>query len=109
MTPKSKHLSFRPHAETFIDITWDEANRLEHEARRPFPPFRVAKLLDWSRIKKRKDREHPDHPERFQALVAWRISEPPPILFVVYSKVDGFLKLISIRYANDEERTTFYR
>ncbi|MBF0482218.1 MAG: hypothetical protein HQK82_11185 [Desulfovibrionaceae bacterium] len=109
MTPKDKHVAFRPHAEAFKNVVWEEPNRAKHEAKRPYPPFRIAKFLDWARIKKRKDIEHRDQPDRFQALVAWRISEPPPIFFVVYSKIDGNLNLISIRYANDQERETFYR
>lgn len=62
--------SFRgPLTETFIDITWDEQNRLAHEAKRPKPRFEAGRRADWSRVFKRKDAEHPGPPDRFQALV----------------------------------------
>lgn len=55
--------SFRgPFPERFIGITWDERNRLAHEGKRPFPKFATARLLDWSRVMKRKDIEHPARP-----------------------------------------------
>ncbi|MBF0332097.1 MAG: BrnT family toxin [Alphaproteobacteria bacterium] len=104
MPPKGKLQGFRPHREIFSEITWDDGNRREHEARRPNPSFVMAKLLDWSRIKKRKDTEHRDRPERFQALVGWRST----VCFVVYVRVNGNLHIISIRYANDEECSVFH-
>ncbi|MBF0394999.1 MAG: hypothetical protein HQL38_20175, partial [Alphaproteobacteria bacterium] len=85
------------------------ANRIAHETSYPDRPlFAFAKEFDWDRIKKRKDIEHRDVPERSQALVAWRIYDPPPIIFVAYCKVNGHLKIISIRYANAQERRFFY-
>jgi hypothetical protein len=72
MTSRRKFPAFRSHTETFTDIYSDPANQIEHERRRPHPAFADAELLDWSRTLKRKDLEHRDAPERFQALVAYR-------------------------------------
>lgn len=108
MPPRRKLPAFRPHCETYAEITWDEENRREHEARRPNPAFVVAKLLNWSRIKKRKDIEHRDRPERFQALAGWLRGGKTIVCFVVYARVNGNLHIISIRYANDEECNVFY-
>jgi len=69
VSPRRKLAAFRgPQVETFAGITWDEANRAAHEAKRPKPRFEAARLADWSRMFKRKDAEHPGTPNRFQAL-----------------------------------------
>ena len=110
MPPRRKLLSFRgPLAESFVDITWNETNRQTHEAKRPQPEFAVTRRLDWSRVMKRKDTEHRDWPERFQALVGRQLGVQTAVYFVVYSKVDGHLNVISIRYASSDERETFFR
>ena len=110
MPPRRKLLSFRgPLAESFVDITWKEANRRAHEAKRPQPEFAVTRRLDWSRAMKRKDAEHRDWPERFQALVGRQVGGQTTLYFGVYSKMDGYLDVISIRYANSDERETFFR
>jgi uncharacterized DUF497 family protein len=115
MPPRKKFPAFRAHMETFTDIYSDPANRIAHERRRPFPAFSDADLLDWSDTLKRKDVEHSDQPPRFQALVAYRAdywrafggTGDPRVCFVVYCKINQRLKLISIRYANPEERQVF--
>ncbi len=101
--------AFRPHAETFEDIVWDPHNRRQHLEKRPEVDFLLTRhrSFDWSRIKKRKDPRH-RFPDRFQALVALRVSDPPPVFFVVYSRVAKRLNIISIRFANAEERDIFF-
>ena len=110
MPPRRKLPSFRgPLTETFSDITWDEQNRLAHEAKRPTPRFEAARRADWSRAFKRKDTEHLGPPDRFQALVGRDLGVAYAVYFVVYSKVDGHMNIISIRFANDAERQVFFR
>lgn len=110
MPPKRKLAAFRgPLPERFTDITWNEANRLRHEAKRPFPAFATAKQLDWSRVMKRKDIEHPGPPDRFQALVSWKLGPRTVVFFVAYSKENGRLNVISIRQANSDECEVFFK
>jgi uncharacterized DUF497 family protein len=92
----------------FDGITWDEKNRQEHLEYRPEVDFAVVHRLNWNRIKKRLDAEHPDDPPRFQAIVGLDIRNPPLIFFVMYSKVNGLLNVISVRLANAEERAIFF-
>lgn len=109
MPPRRKLTAFRgPLSETFIDITWDEANQATHEAKRLRPRFEAARHADWSRVFKRKDVEHRARPNRFQALVGRDLGVAYAVYFVVYAKVDGYLNLISIRFANDAERQVFF-
>jgi uncharacterized DUF497 family protein len=110
MPPRRKLPSFRgPLPETFAAIIWDETNRALHEAKRPKPRFEAARLADWSRIFKRRDVEHRRLPERYQALVGRDLGVVHAVYFVVFAKVDGYLNLISIRFANDAERQIFFR
>ena len=110
MVSKRKLPSFRgPIAETFAAITWDEANRAEHELRRPKPRFEAARLADWSRAFKRKDIEHPAPPDRFQALIGRDLGVAYAVYFVVFTKQAGNINLITIRFANDAERQIFFR
>ena len=110
MPPSRKLASFRgPLAETFVDITWDEANREAHESKRPAPRFEAARHADWSRVFKRKDREHSGPPERFQALVGRDLGVAYAVYFVVFSKQEGHMSIITIRFANDAERQVFFR
>ena len=110
MPPRRKLQAFRgPLAETFLDLRWDEANRAAHAEKRPKPSFEAVLHADWSRVFKRKDIEHPGHPDRFQALVGRDLGVAYAVYFVVYAKVDGHLTIITIRYANDAERQIFFR
>ncbi len=110
MPPRHKHAAFRgPHVETFVDIVWDEANRLAHEAKRSKPRFEAARHADWSRVFKRKDVEHPGRPDRFQALVGRDLGVAYAVYFVVYAKVEHHLHIITIRFANNAERQIFFR
>ena len=110
MPPRRKLSAFRgPLTETFKDLTWDDANRAIHESKRPQPRFDAARHADWSRVFKRKDVEHRGTPERFQALIGRDFGVAYAVYFVVYSKVDGCLHLITIRFANDVERQVFFR
>ncbi len=110
MPPGRKLIAFRgPRTETFTSITWDEANRAEHEARRPVPRFEAALRADWSRVFKRKDTEHPGQPERFQALVGRDLGVAYAVYFVVFTMMDGHMNIITIRFANDAERQVFFR
>lgn len=110
MPPRRKLSSFRgPLAEPFAGVTWDEANRRAHEAKRPRPGFSAALWLDWSHVMKREDVEHAGRPDRFQAPVGRRFGVQTAVYFLVYSKLDGYLHLISFRYANGDEREIFFR
>jgi len=108
MPPNRKLGAFRRHFESFIEISWHPGNREAHLRKRPEVDFWVTPRLDWSRIKKRRDTEHGGDPPRFQALAALNIADPPLIFFMVYTKLDGVLNVISVRLANAEERSVFY-
>ena len=97
-----------PRAERFVGIRWDEQNRAVHEAKRPRPRFEAALTADWSRVFKRKDIEHPGPPDRFQVLVGRNLGVEHAVYFVVYSRIDGYLTIITIRFANDAERAVFF-
>jgi uncharacterized DUF497 family protein len=109
MPSRRKLSAFRgPLPEAFVDITWNEVNRAAHEAKRPKPRFEAARRADWSRVFKRKDVEHRGVPERFQALVGRDLGIAHAVYFVVYSKVNGHMTIISIRFANHAEREIFF-
>ena len=109
MPPKAKLQAFRgPLPERFLSIMWTEANRLAHEAKRPFPSFSVALHLDWSRVMKRRDIEHPGPPDRFQAIVGHDLGDAIAVYFVVYAKANRQLRMISIRFANENVREVFF-
>lgn len=110
MPPTRKLSAFRgPVKETFIDIIWDTNNHVMHELKRPQPRFEAARRADWSRVFKRKDVEHRGPPDRFQALVGRDLGTWYAVYFVVYAKTDGYMNLITIRFANDAERQIFFR
>lgn len=109
MPRRPKLQSFRPVVERFARIAWDEPNRVEHEARRPFPPWSLLLSADWSRACKRKDVEHRGPPDRFQALVPLGLAGRLFVLFVAYSKADQILHVITTRLATDHEREVFFR
>ncbi len=97
--------------EAFEDITWRPENAEAHFQKHGIP-FELAKQLDWSDILKRKDVEHRDSPERFNALVrlpAQTSFGEDFVFFVVYTKVYRLLHVISIRPANAQEREQFRR
>jgi uncharacterized DUF497 family protein len=96
-------------AERFSAIVWDEANRARHEAKRPAPRFEAARKADWSRIFKRRDIEHRGSPERHQALVGRDLGVGYAVYFVVFTKANGYLNVITIRYASHAERQIFLR
>lgn len=100
---------WRRHAERFDEIVWRQDNAArrfdKHEA-----PFELARELVWSDILKRKDVQHRDHPERWNALARW----PDPdgsdtLMFVVYAKQNRELILISMRLATLEEADLYDR
>jgi uncharacterized DUF497 family protein len=110
MPPRRKLVSFRgPLPESFLGVTWDEANRQAHEARRPRPGSATTLWLDWSRVMKRRDAEHRGRPDRFRALVGRQLGVQTAVYFVVCRKVNLYLHVISIRYANSDEREIFFR
>ena len=110
MPPRRKLPVFRgPISETFIAMTWREENRAAHEAKRPVPRFEAVRRVDWSRVFKRKDTEHPGRPDRSQALVGRDLGSAYAVYFVVYTKVDGYMHVITVRFANDAERQVFFR
>jgi hypothetical protein len=109
MTRMSKSpMAFRPHIETFKGVRWHRANRLGHEAYRPDPRFSAACKVDWSRILKRPDPQHSDG--RQVAIAARDLSTLGRQFFrrrayyhIVYIKRVGYLWIVSICYANDEQ------
>lgn len=109
MPPRRKLVAFRATSERFTRITWDEPNRLAHEAKRPFPPWALLPMADWTRVCKRKDIEHPGPPDRFQALTSLVIEGRTFILFVAYSKDHRALKVLTTRVATDNESQVFFQ
>lgn len=103
-------------SEAYTTITWNSHNRARHEADYPDRPrFTAAELANWTRIYKRVDIEHPK-PGRnsFQALVGRQIVSRidmihTAVYFVAYTKDHGIIEIISIRFADTNERTIFLR
>jgi hypothetical protein len=119
MAPRRKTLAGTwrgPTSEAYTTITWNSHNRARHEADYPDRPrFTAAELADWTRIYKRADIEHPK-PGRnsFQALVGRQIVSRNDMIhtavyFVAYTKDHGIIEVISIRFADKNERTVFFR
>jgi uncharacterized DUF497 family protein len=97
---------FRPVRETFKGVRWRRSNRLWHEQHtRTDPRFPDACYLDWSRILKRPDTRHDDG--RQLAIVSRTLGPHRVTYFVVYVKRAGYLNVVSIRYAEDNERSLF--
>jgi uncharacterized DUF497 family protein len=109
MTRKIVRLAgFRSVRETFRGIRWNRQNRLWHEKyTRTDPRFSAACKLDWARTLKRPDTRHSDG--RQLGLVARDIGGRRIVYFVAYKKQNGFLHVISIRYADRDEEHTFFR
>jgi hypothetical protein len=105
-----------PTSETYTTITWNSHNRARHETDYPDRPrFTAAELADWTRIYKRVDIEHPK-PGRnsFKALVGRKIVSRNDMIhtavyFVAYTKDHGIIEVVSIRFADTNERTIFFR
>ena len=77
--------------------------------------FAAAESVDWTRIYKRIDVEHPK-PGRnsFQALVGRQVVgrdfvTHTAVYFVAYTKDHGIIEIISIRFADTYERAIFFR
>ncbi len=97
---------FRPVRETFKGVRWRRSNRLWHETHtRTDPRFPDACFLDWSNILKRPDTRHDDG--RQLAIVSRPLGAFLAIYLVVYVKRAGYLHVISIRYAEANERALF--
>lgn len=109
MPPRRKLAAFRATTEHFTRITWHEPNRVAHEAKRGFPPWRLLPFADWTRVCKRKDVEHPGPPDRFQALVRLDLQGRAFILFVAYFKDHQALHVITTRVATDRESQAFHQ
>jgi len=119
MAPRKKTMAGTwrgPAPETYTAIVWSPNNRARHEAVYPDRPrFAGAKLVDWTRIFKRVDIEHPK-PGRnsFQALVGRKVVgrdliTRTAVYFVAYTKDHGVVEIISIRFADSHERAIFLR
>lgn len=119
MAPRMKTLAGTwrgPTSETYTTITWNPHNRARHEADYPDRPrFTAAELADWARIFKRVDVEH-RKPGRnsFQALVGRQTVGRDHVIrmavyFVAYTKDHGIIEVISIRFADGDERKIFFR
>jgi uncharacterized DUF497 family protein len=94
--------------ETFKGIRWKRQNRLWHEKHtRTDPWFSAACKLDWSRVLKRPDKRHSDG--RQLGILARDLGAARVVYFVVYVKRNGFLNVISIRYAETDEEHAFFR
>jgi uncharacterized DUF497 family protein len=107
MTRKAGRMAgFRPTNEIFKGIRWRRSNRIWHETyTRTDPRFPDACWLDWSAILKRPDVRHTDG--RQLALVSRRFGGARVVYFVVYVKRNLYLNVISIRYADVEEKHLF--
>jgi hypothetical protein len=119
MAPRKKTLAGTwrgPTSESFRSIAWNPYNRARHEADYPDRPrFTASELVDWTRIYKRVDSEHPK-PGRnsFQALVGREVVGRDlvariAVYFVAYTKDHGIIEVISIRFADSYERAIFLR
>jgi len=119
MAPRKKTIAGTwrgPKVENFTAITWHPANRAKHETDYPDrPSFTAAELADWSHIFKRTDLEHPKPGKNsFQALVGRQLVGADlvtrtAVYFVAYTKSHGIIEVISIRFADAQERTVFFR
>ena len=99
---------FRAVRETFRGVRWNRQNRLWHERHKRIDPrFSAACKLDWSRALKRADIRHSDG--RQLAIVARDLGRYRVVHFVAYVKRNGFLYVISIRYAETDEEHAFFR
>lgn len=118
MAPRKKTLAGTwrgPKAEAYTAITWHPANRARHEASYPDRPrFTAAELADWSHIYKRVDAEHPKPGKNsFQALVGRHLVGADFVIrtavyFVAYTKDHGTIEVVSIRFADSQERAIFF-
>ena len=119
MAPRKKTLAGTwrgPKSETYTTITWNPDNRARHEAEYPDRPrFTATELADWTRIYKRVDVEHPKRGKNsLQALVGRHVVARDRIIhtavyFVAYTKDHGIIEVISIRFADADERAIFFR
>jgi len=105
-----------PKPESYVGVTWDSGNRARHEAKyADRPRFTAIELADWSRVFKRVDIEHPKPGKNsFQALVGRQVIGVDLVIrtavyFVAYTKDHGIIEVISVRFANAEERAIFFR
>jgi uncharacterized DUF497 family protein len=118
MAPRKKTISgtwHGPRSEAYSAITWHSRNRIRHEKDYPDrPKFTAVELADWSRIYKRADVEHPKPGKNsFQALVGRQIAGLDQVVrtvvyFVAYTKENRVIEIISIRYADSDERALFF-
>jgi len=100
-----RYRGYRPMIEEIEGFVWDEANRERHYQKHGVD-FPIVAKCDWSRVRKRKDTRHRANPPRWNALVA--LPESGLVLFVVYTKSDKVLNVISMRLADAEERAIFH-
>jgi uncharacterized DUF497 family protein len=99
---------FRPVSETFRGVRWNRDNRRWHETHKRIDPrFSAACKLDWTRVVKRPDTHYNDG--RQLGIVARDPGSQRIVYFLAYVKRRGFLYVISIRYADDDEEHTFFR
>ena len=94
---------FRAVRETFRGVRWNRSKTDfgTRGTKRTNPRFSAACKLDWSRALKRPDTRHSDG--RQLAIVARDLGRHRVVHFVAYVKRDGFLHVISIRYAEADE------
>jgi uncharacterized DUF497 family protein len=109
MSRQARRLAgFRPVRETFRGIRWDRNNRLWHEAhKRTDPRFSAACKLDWARVVKRPDTRYTDG--RQLGIVTRDVGFQRVVYFLAYVKRHGFIRVISIRYATEDEELIFSR
>lgn len=89
-------------------MRWSRANRLWHEKhKRTDPRFSAACKLTWTHILKRPDTRYTDG--RQQAIAARPLPGGRRVYFLAYVKRNGYLHVISIRYAEDDEIDLHYR
>ena len=109
MSRQARRLAgFRPAREIYRENRWDRSNRLRQEThKRTDPRFSAACKLDWTRVVRRPDTRYTG--DRQLGIVARDLGFQRVVYFLAYVKRRGFLYVISIRYANDDEEHTFFR
>jgi uncharacterized DUF497 family protein len=99
---------YRPFVEAFRGIRWNRQNRLWHEKnKRADPRFSAACKLDWTRVLKRPDTRHADG--RQLGIVSRDLGHRRVVYFLAYVKRNGFLNVVSIRYAEISEELLLFR
>lgn len=96
----TRRLQFHWAREAFDGFDWDPINREVHFVKHGID-FPIVEHIDWDRIKKAQDRRRKYVPPRNVAVA--RCPRIDRVLVIVYSKHDNIARVISIRFANEDE------